>query len=79
MEGNKERNVSIETSKPRTSLSAFFRETRNEIAKVSWPTRKETVMTTVAIIVMALTAGVFFLAVDTGLGFVISRVLGMKS
>ena len=66
-----------ETSK--VSLSDFIRETRNEIAKVSWPSRKETVMTTVAIIVMALVAGVFFLGVDWVLGQVISRVLGMNS
>ena len=63
----------------KTSLGNFVSETRNEIAKVSWPTRKETVMTTVAIVVMALTAGVFFLGVDTALGYVISRVLGMNS
>ncbi len=62
-----------------TSLSDFVRETRNEIAKVSWPTRKETVTTTIAIVVMALVAGVFFLAIDSALGFVISRILGMNS
>jgi len=74
--------VSIDGQKnevAKTSLTDFVSETRNEIAKVSWPTRKETVMTTVAIVVMALVAGVFFLGVDTALGYVISRVLGMNS
>ena len=71
--------MSIEAPKTKTSISDFIRETRNEIAKVSWPTRKETVTTTIAIVVMALGAGVFFLGVDTALGYVISRVLGMNS
>lgn len=71
--------MSIEEQKTKTSFSDFVRETRNEIAKVSWPTRRETVQTTVAIVAMALMAGVFFLAVDSALGYVISRVLGMKS
>ncbi len=57
----------------------FARETRREIAKVTWPTRKETVVTTVMIVVMALVAGVFFLAVDSALGFAIGRILGMNS
>ena len=63
----------------KTSLVEFARETQREIAKVSWPTRKETLMTTAAIVVMALVAGAFFLAVDSALGAVISRVLGMNS
>jgi preprotein translocase subunit SecE len=71
--------VSSEGSKTKTTLTDFIRETRQEIAKVSWPTRKETVQTTIAIVVMALIAGVFFLGVDTVLGRVISRVLGMNS
>lgn len=71
--------VSIEEQKPKTSLTDFMNETRHEISKVSWPTRKETLMTTVAIVVMALVVGVFFLVVDTALGYVISHILGMKS
>ncbi|MFY9287688.1 MAG: preprotein translocase subunit SecE [Alphaproteobacteria bacterium] len=57
----------------------FVQETNREIKKVTWPTRKETVMTTVMIVVMALITGVFFLAIDSALGFAISRILGMKS
>lgn len=60
-------------------IVGFYRETRQEIAKVTWPTRKETVLTTVLVVVMALIAGVFFLAVDSVLGFGISKILGMHS
>ena len=61
------------------NIVEFFRETRREIAKVTWPTQKETVMTTVMIVAMALLAGIFFFFVDSILGFVISKILGMRS
>ena len=65
--------------KKKISIADFIRETRAEIAKVTWPTRKETVMTTVMIVVMALVTGVFFLGVDSALGFAIYHILGIKS
>ena len=71
--------MSAEETKSKTSVADFIRETRQEINKVTWPTRRETLMTTTMIVVMALVAGVFFLAVDSGLGFIVSRFLGMQS
>lgn len=68
-----------EKTKPGFNLGQFVNETRREIAKVAWPSRKETVQMTIMIVVMALVTGVFFLAVDSGLGFIISRILGMNS
>ena len=63
----------------KSGLVEFFHTTRQEIAKVTWPDRAETLRTTIMIIVMALVAGVFFLAVDWILGFAISHLLGMNS
>lgn len=60
-------------------MASFVRETQAEIAKVTWPTRRETMVTTVMIIVMALVTGVFFLAIDSVLGFAIGHILGMNS
>lgn len=60
-------------------LMQFAQETKREIAKVTWPTRQETTMTTTMIVVMALVGGVFFFAVDTSLGFLVRKVLGMGS
>ena len=65
--------------KPKTSIADFVRETRAEIAKITWPTQKDIVMTTVMIVVMALITGVCFLGIDTALGFAVSRILGMNS
>lgn len=59
-------------------LTNFFRETRREIAKVTWPSNRETIMTTVMIVAMALMAGMFFFVVDNMLGFTISKILGMR-
>jgi len=74
--------MSIDTQKTdgsKTGAMLFVRETQAEIRKVSWPTRKETVQTTIAVVLMALVAGVFFFAVDSGLGYVVSHILGMNS
>ena len=63
--------------KPKTGFFNFFRETRKEIAKVTWPTRREITVTTILIVVFALIVGVFFLMVDTALGYIVSKILGM--
>lgn len=61
------------------NIVEFSRETQREIAKVTWPTRRETIMTTVMIVVMALMAALFFFAVDSGLGYAIANILGISS
>lgn len=66
------------SSKPKSSITDFVRDTRREIGKVTWPTRPEIGVTTAMIIVFALISGVFFLLVDTGLGFLVSHLLGMS-
>ncbi|MFA5041654.1 MAG: preprotein translocase subunit SecE [Bdellovibrionales bacterium] len=66
------------SEKPKTGIADFARETHREIAKVTWPTRKEITMTTILIVIFALVTGIFFLVIDSGLGFVISKLLGMN-
>jgi len=60
------------------NLGEFFRETKREVAKITWPTRHETVMTTIMIVVMALAGGFFFFLADSALGFTIGKILGMR-
>lgn len=45
-------------------ITTFFSEVRKEGAKVTWPTRKETTMTVVMVVVLSSVMGVFFLMVD---------------
>lgn len=42
----------------------FIQETRAEIAKVVWPTRREVVMTTIMVFIMAALTAIFFSLVD---------------
>ena len=54
----------------------FFRQVRTEVAKVTWPTRKETTLTTTMVFVMVVLASLFFLAVDAVLSTGITWILG---
>jgi len=57
----------------------FFQEVRSETAKISWPTRSETLITTVMVLMMVAAAAVFFLGVDAVLRTVINFVVFGKS
>ena len=48
----------------RTSPVKFFEEVRQEVSRVTWPTRKETVTTTAMVFVMVFIAAAFFFIVD---------------
>ncbi len=46
------------------NIPEFIQQVRAETAKVAWPTRRETMMTAVMVIIMTTILGVFFLTVD---------------
>jgi preprotein translocase subunit SecE len=48
----------------KTNLAQFVREVRQETARVTWPTRKETGITTGMVFLMVIAAAIFFLVVD---------------
>ena len=58
----------------RTTPAKFFQEVRQEVSKVTWPTRKETTITTAMVFVMVVLASLFFLAVDWILGAAVDRL-----
>ena len=55
----------------------FIQEVRQEVAKVTWPTRKEVVITTVMVLIMVVLASLFFLVADQILSWLVSTVLGL--
>ena len=55
----------------------FIQEVRTEGGKVTWPTRRETLITTGLVILMVLFASMFFLAVDQGLRLFVRLVLSI--
>ncbi|PHZ85502.1 preprotein translocase subunit SecE [Paremcibacter congregatus] len=60
----------------KTSPAEFVRQVRQEVSKVSWPTRKETMITTGMVFIMATVMALFFLGVDQALSSVIQLILG---
>ena len=57
----------------------FFQEVRTETNKVTWPTRRETAITTGMVFVMSTLAALFFLFADQVIRFLITLVLGIGS
>jgi len=59
----------------RTNPFEFLQQVREEANKITWPSRRETLITTVMVLIMVALACVFFLIVDTVLKWGIERVL----
>ena len=57
----------------------FIRQVRQETSKVTWPTRKETAVTTGMVFVMVTVMAVFFFFVDQILAFGVRLILGFGS
>jgi len=55
----------------------FFRQVRQEVTKVSWPSRKETGISTAMVFVMVVLASVFFLLVDQFFARVVKLIFGL--
>ena len=56
----------------------FLREVRTESAKIVWPTRRETLMTGVMVVIMTSLLAIFFFGVDSAFSaivhFLLSRI-----
>ncbi len=57
----------------------FFQEVRQETNKVTWPTRRETLVTTGMVFVMSAMAALFFLFADQVIRYAVTLVLGIGS
>ncbi|MEP2943335.1 MAG: preprotein translocase subunit SecE [Hyphomicrobiales bacterium] len=55
----------------------FLQEVRAETSKVVWPTRNETLVTTIMVLIMVVIASLFFLAIDQILGWGIGSLLSV--
>lgn len=63
-------------SSDRFSVLKFFQEVRSETGKVTWPTRKETLITTGLVFLMTILASIFFLLSDMVIHWAVGLVLG---
>lgn len=57
----------------------FLQEVRQETNKVTWPSRRETAITTAMVFVFGAIAAVFFLLADQLIRFLVTLVLGIGS
>jgi preprotein translocase subunit SecE len=61
----------------KTSPAAFVREVRQELAKVTWPARRELIYTTASVLVMSAVMALFFFFVDQLIALGVRLVLGI--
>lgn len=55
----------------------FLQEVRAEGTKVTWPTRRETLITTGLVLFMVLLASLFFVTVDWALRLIVTGILSL--
>ena len=61
----------------KTSPAQFVKQVRQEAAKVTWPSRKETTVSTTMVFIMVVLAAVFFLLVDQVFATAVKFVFGL--
>jgi preprotein translocase subunit SecE len=61
----------------RTSPFKFLQEVRTEVNKVTWPSRRETTITTAMVFVMVAIASIFFLVADQVIRVAVTFILGI--
>ena len=65
--------------KPRVSPGEFVRQVRAEVAKVTWPSRAETIRMTIMVLIMTTLLAVFFVGVDQILGRFVKFLLSLAA
>ena len=67
--------LSLQTDKGRVLLG-FIRESQVEVRKVVWPTRQETIQTTLVVMVVVVVASILLWLLDLALGGLVRFVMG---
>ncbi|MBK5912629.1 preprotein translocase subunit SecE [Rhodothalassium salexigens] len=61
----------------RTSPAEFVRQVRQEMNKVTWPSRKEATVSTIMVLIMVFVMMLFFLGIDSVFSWAIQYILGL--
>jgi preprotein translocase subunit SecE len=61
----------------KTTPVEFFQQVRQEVSRVTWPTRKETLVTTAMVFVMVFIAAGFFFVVDQVFSMGVRLIFGL--
>jgi len=54
----------------------YYRQVKTELKKVTWPTRQETTVSTIAVMIMVTISAIFLFLSDQVIAFIIRMVLG---
>lgn len=60
----------------KTSQILFFKQVKQEVKKVTWPTRQEVLQTSFMVLVLVAIAATFFFFVDQFFGFIVKLIFG---
>ena len=63
----------------KVNIGEFINQVRTETSKVVWPTRKETVMTAVMVVIMTTILSIFFFGVDSAFSALVRALLSLLS
>ena len=63
----------------KTTPIEFIRQVQAETRKVIWPTRRETVMTGVMVVIMTTLLGVFFFTIDSVFEIIVKMLLALAN
>lgn len=63
----------------KTSPAEFVNQVRAEASKIVWPTSRETMMTTVMVVIMTSILGLFFFSIDSIFGALVKWLLAMAA
>ena len=61
----------------RTGPIEYFRQVRAEVKKITWPTRQETTVSTVAVFIMVFIASVFLYIADQAIAYAVHLVMSI--
>ena len=59
----------------KTNPFTFLQQVRSETSKVTWPSRRETVISTIMVFIMVALASIFLFAADQILGYVVGLIM----
>ena len=63
----------------KTSPAEFINQVQTEAKKIVWPTGRETMMTTVMVVIMTSILGLFFFGIDTAFGAIVRWLLAFAA
>lgn len=69
-------NTNVNTNRKKLDVRKFYRETRSEIKKVTWPSRKELIQHTEVVVTSIILVGALIAVADFTFGKITQLVLG---